>query len=256
MGGLAFKTLGGEGDDIVLIHGFGSERLSWLATSPALMSVGKVHALDLPGHGDSSLDTGDGSPQVLSAQIHDLLLAKGITRSHLVGHSLGGGLALLLAANHSERVTSLTVIAPAGLGTGVDRAFLAAYPELRDADEALALLRRLVATPVLINKMTVQRVLTQFNRKGARVALRLIASQLVGNEPGLAVAAEAVAARATPRFVVWGERDTVNPPDNHRIQAFGGNTLLVPNAAHLPHIENPKLVNEALVAFLKQHVTR
>ena len=54
---LAFKTLGGEGHDVVLIHGFGSDRLSWLGNSPALMPLAKLHALDLPGHGDSSLES-------------------------------------------------------------------------------------------------------------------------------------------------------------------------------------------------------
>ena len=61
MSDITFKTLGGEGPDLVLIHGFGSDRLSWAGNSPALMTVARVHSLDLPGHGDSlAAEAGDG----------------------------------------------------------------------------------------------------------------------------------------------------------------------------------------------------
>ncbi len=69
MGDIAFKTLGGDGRDIVLIHGFGSDRLSWLGNSPALMPLGRVHALDLPGHGDSRLDIQDVRPRDLAETV-------------------------------------------------------------------------------------------------------------------------------------------------------------------------------------------
>lgn len=252
MSKLAFKTLGGEGEDIVLIHGFGSDRLSWLATSPALMAIGKVHALDLPGHGDSSPEIGDGTPHALAAQIAVVLRANGISRAHLVGHSLGGGLAMLMAANEPVRVISLSLIAPAGLGTGVDPEFLAAYPELIDADAAMTLLRRLVVLPLLINKMTVQRVLAQLSREGVREALKVIASQLVRGEASITAAAAAVAGFDLPRLVLWGDRDTLNPLDQHQLNTFGGTGLIVANTAHLPHIENPKLVNDALVSFISR----
>lgn len=252
MPGLAFKTIGGEGEDIVLIHGFGSDRLSWLATSPALMAVGKVHALDLPGHGESPVEVGDGSPRQLAAWVSQELVAQGITRAHLVGHSLGGGLTLLMAANQPERVASLSLIAPAGLGAGIDKSFLAAYSELSDPEAATALLRRLVAVPLLINKMTVKRVLDQLGRDGIRQALATIAMQLVRNESGLGDAAAIVATQAIPRLVVWGARDTINPFDADRLAEFGAAVQMIANAAHLPHIENPKPVNEALVDFLKR----
>ena len=67
MSDITFKTLGGEGPDLVLIHGFGSDRLSWAGNSPALMEVARVHSLDLPGHGDSlGAEVGDGSPLALA----------------------------------------------------------------------------------------------------------------------------------------------------------------------------------------------
>ena len=119
-GCIAFRTLGGEGPDCLLIHGFGSDRLSWLGTTPALLPVVKVHALDLPGHGESGTDVGDGSLPGLARQVEAELAARALTRVHIIGHSLGGGIGLLLAAERPELVASLALLAPAGLGASID----------------------------------------------------------------------------------------------------------------------------------------
>ena len=254
MAGLAFKTLGGAGEDIVLIHGFGSDRLSWLATSPALMAVARVHALDLPGHGDSPADVADASPLALARRVTGTLAEHGLGRVHLVGHSLGAGLALLIAAQQPERVASLSLIAPAGLGFGVDRAFLAAYPELVDPQTIMAMLRKLVVQPLLINKMMVQRVQAHLTRDGVRETLRAISKGLVHHEAELSKAAETITSLDLPRLTLWGERDVINPLDQERLQAFGGVRHVIANTGHLPHIENPKLANEHITNFLKHNV--
>lgn len=253
MAEIAFKTLGGEGQDVVLIHGFGSDRLSWLGNSPALMPLAKIHALDLPGHGDSGLDVGSGSLEALTDDVEATLDAQGIVRAHVVAHSLGGGIALLMAARKPERIASLALIAPAGLGQQVDAAFLKAYPEAADAETALALLQRLVTRPILINKMTVQRVLSQLGREGARDALRAIGGQLSANEESLRSAAATVAAHGIPRMVIWGAQDTINPISLKRLEAFGGLHHVIPDAGHLPHIETLKAANSHLAEFLQKH---
>ena len=254
MAGLAFKTLGGAGEDVLLIHGFGSDRLSWLATSPALMPVARVHALDLPGHGDSPAGAADGSPLALARLVTGTLTGQGLGRVHLVGHSQGGGLALLIAAQQPERVASLTLIAPAGLGLGVDRAFLAAYPELDDAQAIMVMLRQLVVQPLLINKMMVQRVQAHLARDGVRETLRAIGTGLVHHEAELSKAAETITSLDLPRLTLWGEGDAINPLNEDRLRAFGGVRHVIANAGHLPHIENPKLANEYLTNFLKHNV--
>lgn len=250
---LAFKTLGGIGQDVVLIHGFGSDRLSWLGNSPALMPLAKIHALDLPGHGDSSLDVGSGSLDALADEVETTLYAQGIAKAHIVAHSLGGGIALLIAARKPDRIASLALIAPAGLGIQVDAAFLETYAEAADAEAALALLQRLVTRPILINKMTVQRVLSQLGREGSRDALRAIGSQLSANEETLRSAAAIVAAHGTPRMVIWGAQDTINPMSIERLEAFDGTHYIIPDAGHLPHIETSKATNAHLTDFLQKH---
>lgn len=252
MTSILFKTLGGAGADVVLIHGFGSDRLSWLANSTAMMAYSRVHALDLPGHGDSPAETGDGSLQWITDSVVKAFTEHHIGAVHLVGHSLGGGLALLIARGEPKRVRSLSLIAPAGLGAGVDKGFLADYPELDKTEAAAILLRRLVHQPQLINKMTVQRALTLLGRDGVRPALRRIAEALAAGEADLALAADIVAGFDLPRFTIWGEADAINPPDQQRLSQFGGEQLVVAEAGHLPHIEAPKVINGALEAFLKR----
>ena len=90
----------------------------------------------------------------------------------------------------------------------------------------------------------VKRALDQLSRDGSRAALRTIARGL-GH-------ARAPDVGALARLVVWGREDAINPLDVAKLDAFGGGRLIVENAGHLPHIENPALVNEALVRFLSK----
>lgn len=252
MSDITFKTLGGEGQDLVMIHGFGSDRLSWAGNSPALMDVARVHVLDLPGHGDSlASEIGDGSPLALAELVADALDANGIGQAHLLGHSLGGAIAMVLALAQPGRVLSLSLLAPAGLGQGINPDFLAAYPELASREDAEALLQCLVSKPLLINRFTIARVLEQLDRPGARDALRSIAEGIAAQEQQLGEWAAQIAATGIPRLVIFGAADRINPPDAMSLVGFAGRTLVIPEAGHLPHVEAARQVNEALVAFIK-----
>ena len=251
MGKITFKTLGGDGEDLVLIHGFGSDRLSWAGTSPALMTVARVHSLDLPGHGDSlAADAGDGSALALAKAVAGAMDDNGLGRVHLLGHSLGGSIALLLACEQPERIRSLSLIAPAGLGHGVDHDFLSRFPDLASSEEAEALLQRLVSKPVLINRFTIARVLEQVARPGARNALRAIARGVEAHEAQLREAADSISGTSLPRLTIFGEADAINPPDATALARFGGENIVIPGVGHLPHVEAARQVNDLLTGFI------
>jgi len=246
-----FRSLGGSGPDALLLHGFGSDRMSWLANQTAIGAVAKVFALDLPGHGASGLDVGEGTVIGLAARVATLLDKHGLSGVHLIGHSLGGAIAVLLAQVRPELVASLVLIAPAGLGCGVDPAFLSAFAALTEPEETQTLLERLVVRPRLINKHLVALVLAQLAKPGARQALKAIAEGILRGDAAIEAAAEAVAARALPRLVIWGEDDSINPLNQSKLAAFGGEREIVPGTAHLPHIEDPRRFNERIAAFLR-----
>jgi pimeloyl-ACP methyl ester carboxylesterase len=247
---ISFQALGGNGPNALLLHGFGSDRMSWLANQTALEGVVNLFALDLPGHGASGMEVGDGGVEALAARVAALLDRRALRKLHLTGHSLGGGVALMLAAARPELVASLALIAPAGLGQAIDASFLAAFPELSTPEASEALLRRLVVRPRLIGKPLIALVLEQLAKPGARQALRLIARGIEKGGAALDAAAARVAATALPRLIVWGENDAINPLSREKLAAFGGDLRLVAGAAHLPHVENPRLVNEEIVSFL------
>ncbi|KQT61227.1 MULTISPECIES: alpha/beta fold hydrolase [unclassified Aureimonas] len=249
---LRLVDTGGEGPPVVLVHGFGSDRFSWLANQAALQASHRVYALDLPGHGAEAL------AETTMEEIADLVArsieAEDLGTVDLVGHSLGAAICILVAASKPDLVRRLVLIAPAGLGQGVDAEFLDLYPKLTEAADAEALLHRLVSRPRLINKQMIAHVLSQLGQPGRRAALQTVAAMITADAASLAAARETIAAGPMPRLTIWGSADRINPADETALARFGGETRIVAGAGHLPHVENATEVNGWLAAFLGDSV--
>jgi pimeloyl-ACP methyl ester carboxylesterase len=119
MSSLAYTRLG-QGAPLVLLHGIGLSRQSWDPVVPALARQFDVIAVDLPGFGDSPQNhatpadaDAQAEPAALARAVAVLLTELGVTEPHVAGNSLGGWVALELAAIHP--VASLTLLSPAGL---------------------------------------------------------------------------------------------------------------------------------------------
>jgi pimeloyl-ACP methyl ester carboxylesterase len=93
---VAYRTAG-SGPVVVLVHGIASSSETWDAVMPGLAERVRVVAPDLLGHGGSTKSIGDYSLGALAAGIRDLMVALGHERATLIGHSLGGGVALQFA---------------------------------------------------------------------------------------------------------------------------------------------------------------
>jgi pyruvate dehydrogenase E2 component (dihydrolipoamide acetyltransferase) len=246
--GLRLVIPGDESRAIVLVHGFGADRFSWLANQTALGGAGAVYGLDLPGHGQEPLL--ECSLLEIADSLARRIEAAGLQGCAIVGHSLGGAVALLLAASRPDLVRALVLIAPAGLGRGVDRSFLHALPELEGAEEAGALLRRLVSRPTLIGRPMVAGLLRHLQSGDRREALRRVSDMLVADDKLACAAAKMVRDRALPRLVIWGADDRINQPDEERLTCFGGRLEICAGAGHLPHVELAVHVNALMLAFL------
>lgn len=118
-GDLAYTTAGTAPGVLLLIHGLGGTRQTWRQLIPALARTHTVIAPDLPGHGESGPPAGDYSLGAHACAMRDLLLALGHHRATLIGHSLGGGVALQTAYQFPERTDRLMLIGSGGLGTEV-----------------------------------------------------------------------------------------------------------------------------------------
>ena len=245
---LRLVDTGGEGPPVVLVHGFGSDRFSWLANQAALQATHRVYALDLPGHGAEAL--AETTMDEIARTVARSIEAEGLGAVALVGHSLGAAICILVAAARPDLVRRLVLIAPAGLGQGVDAAFLEAYPKLAEPAEAEALLHRLVSRPRLINKQMIAHVLAGLGQPGRRAALATVAAMITADASTLREASDAIAAGGVPRLTIWGSDDRINPVDEAALERFGGTSRIVASAGHLPHVESATEVNGWLASFL------
>lgn len=247
--GLRLFRLGGAGPKVLLLHGFGADRMTWLANQDALLQANDVFVCDLPAHGGQTAIAGTAT---ISTIVDQLIYALDPwnERFALIGHSLGGALAIELAARRPDLVTALALIAPAGLGNGIDCDFLNTFSTLSEMDSALELLRRLVARPRLITPQIAQRVLEHLEQPGVRPALRILSQQLADIEMSIKPYVGAVVSSDLPKMIIWGESDQINPFDPTKLATFGDQILALPETGHLPHIETSRTVNGYLTNFL------
>src|ERR687895_764352 len=106
----------GSGPPVVLIHGMVNSSRHWEQVARQLASDYTVIAPDLLGHGDSATPRGDYSLGAHAASIRDLLSAIGVDRASIVGHSLGGGVAMQFFYQFPQRTERLALVSSGGLG--------------------------------------------------------------------------------------------------------------------------------------------
>lgn len=111
--------MAGNGPVVVLIHGLAGSSTTWKTVMPLLAKRFTVVAPDLMGHGGSAKPRGDYSLGAYASGVRDLMVALGIDRATIVGHSLGGGVAMQLAYQFPERCERLVLVASGGLGREV-----------------------------------------------------------------------------------------------------------------------------------------
>ena len=109
----------GSGSPIVLIHGITSSSRTWRAVMHGLAERHTVVAPDLLGHGRSGKPRGDYSLGAYASGVRDLLAVLGIPRVTVVGHSLGGGIAMQFAYQFPDRLERLVLVDSGGLGEEV-----------------------------------------------------------------------------------------------------------------------------------------
>ncbi len=246
----------GEGPLLVLLHGIASTAETWAPVVEALAARHTVLAPDLLGHGESAKPRGDYSLGAHASGVRDLVAALGYDRATVVGHSLGGGIAMQFAYQFPERVERLVLIGSGGLGREV-------HPMLRAATlPGSELVLALVGGAWLrATGGAVGGVLARFGlRTGEDLAG--VASGLGSFADADARAAFVHTARAAidaggqrvsatdrlylaadlPTLIVWGERDPIIPVAHGRAAhaAIPGSRLEVfEGAGHFPHREAP-----------------
>ncbi|HWB49442.1 MAG TPA: acetoin dehydrogenase dihydrolipoyllysine-residue acetyltransferase subunit [Stellaceae bacterium] len=241
----------GDGPPLLFIHGFGADLNSWMFNQPALAEGRRAIALDLPGHGGSTKAlTGPIDSAGFAADIDRFLDALGIERVHLVGHSMGGAIALSFAGRQSDRVASLTLIAAAELGADVNAAFIDGFVKMERRREAQEVLRLLVHDPDLVSRAMVEEVLRYKRLDGVADTLRRIAQEWFPNGIQRAGWAEIVKDLPVPRQIIWGREDRIIPVAHAEALAAKLPVHILDNAGHLPHMEKAAEVNRLIARLI------
>ena len=238
-----------SGTPILLIHGFGADHLGWMFNMGELAETRPVHAIDLPGHGGSDKNVGDGATRDLAAAIVAYMDAEGISSAHLVGHSLGGAVATLIAAKHPDRVAALTLISPGGLGEEIAENFIEGFIAETRAKKLRPVLEMLTADPKLITGEMVEDVLKFKRLDGASAALRKIADANFSGGKQRGSLRERLAALKMPVQVLWGEADRILPAHHAKDLPAHIKVTLIAGAGHVPHMEKAAEVNRAILAL-------
>jgi pyruvate dehydrogenase E2 component (dihydrolipoamide acetyltransferase) len=234
----ALHRLGGNGPPVLLVHGFGADRFGWSANAHVLMGSRTVWAVELPGHGSAGNAVGDGSPAALALGLAEAVEALP-SPLPVIAHSLGAAVVLNLERRIPEAFDRMILIAPAGLGNGIDEDFLVRFPKLATQDEAEVLLARLVEKPGLVQPMAAH-VLAHIGSPERGAALSTIAAALPIAPPP---------SRAEVKVtVLWGAQDRIVPPPAGLV--LGVVPELIAGAGHLPHIEDAGTINRRIAAAL------
>lgn len=232
------QKIGGEGPDILLIHGFGADRLSWLALAPKLFQFGTIWAIEYGAHGAAGNDVGDGSLTDLAAAI-EAKVKKELKSPIIVGHSLGGTLALFLISRGFVVSSGLVLLAPAGFGKTLDISFIRKLPEVVDGVAAHELLKQLVVRKNLITKRMADAFVKTLENTQRRTALQAIANTLKKATPP-------PLPPDIPNIILWGDSDEVlSPPKNPPTEV-----KLLSNVGHLPHVEAVEDVVKAIQTII------
>jgi len=258
----------GAGPVLLLVHGMGGGYENWREVIEPLARRHTVIAPDLPGHGASAPGNGDYSVGALAVALRDLLLALGHERATLVGHSLGGGIAMQLAYQFPELAERLVLVSSGGLGPEVSLALRAvALPgsELWIAVTARAASwvgpafgRGLSAVRVRPSPATaeVARGYASLSDAGRRSAF-LSTLRSVINVSGQRIDASdrLYLTAGIPTLIVWGARDPVIPASHgERAHAaiVGSRLEIFDGIGHIPQLEAPERFVGVLERFLEQ----
>jgi pimeloyl-ACP methyl ester carboxylesterase len=259
---------GGEGPVLLMIHGIAVSSEHWREVLEPLAARYTVIAPDLPGHGMSGGGPGDYSLGNLATGLRDLLLSLGHERATLVGHSLGGGIAMQFAYQFPEMVERMVLVSSGGLGPEVSPVLRAAALPGADlfiaatasmGEKVGAAVNRGMAAIGMRPGPDVAEVARGYaalvdpqRRKAFLATLRSV----VGTKGQRVSASDRLyLAEEVPLLIIWGARDPIIPAHHgeeaHRMLP-GSQLEIFEGVGHLPQVEQPLRFIAVLERFLAE----
>lgn len=253
----------GSGPPLLLVHGLAVSHEEWLPTLPLLARHFRCIAPDLPGHGKSEKRSPADyayTREAFADTVADLLSALGIARAHVCGHSMGGGIALVLAADRSEMVDRLVVIDPLSLPSPLPiKGRIPLLPIFGPVFWRQLYKRRLFhdyfkddvwSGHAGVDMAQVDRYYETFDTPDAREATYAALRSTVVDVSSLG---PKIARVRAPTLIVWGEEDRIFPvalgPRLSR-EIPGSRLHVIEKCGHAPNEEKPAETAELLIEHL------
>jgi pimeloyl-ACP methyl ester carboxylesterase len=257
----------GSGPAVLLIHGITSSSKTWSRVMPSLARRFTVIAPDLAGHGGSDKPKGDYSLGAHASGLRDLLLTLGHDRATVVGHSLGGGIAMQFSYQFPERCDRLVLVDSGGLGRDVSRLLraatlpgsefvlpLLAATRLLDAGEFAGRLLNRAGLRARTDLEEIARGHATLSDAAARAAFVHTLRAVV--EPGgqrVDASNRLYLAQHIPFLLLWGERDSIIPVAHGRAAhklVPGSHLEVFADSGHFPQLDEPERFIDVLVDFM------
>jgi pimeloyl-ACP methyl ester carboxylesterase len=253
-----YLDTGGEGEPVVMIHGFASSLETWDAVRPAIEKNRRIIAMDLKGFGWTDRPEGDYSPEAQARLVLGLMTQRGVDRATIVAHSWGASVALAVALMSPERVQRMALydawVYEAQLppffhwsrAPGVGEAlFSLYYPERADERMSLAFYDR-----SLVSEPLVEAVEAALERPGTlAAALAAVRGQRYAQVEGRYRTVKQKV------LLLWGREDLVTPLSYGERLAHdlpGSRLIVYPTCGHFPMLEAVAASNRDLLAFLEE----
>jgi len=250
----------GEGEPVILLHGFFYDSYLWAANMDVLAEEFKVYALDLWGFGYSTREPMDYGYQLYADQVLLFMDSLGIQRASLVGQSMGGGTAIMFCAKHRQRVNKLLLVDPGGMPNplpltgkffnlpGIGELFLGLST---DAVRRKNLGDLWIHNKELLTESYFENV-TRFHKiKGTTEALLAMLRQKFFDT--LSDEIHRLGQEDVPILIVWGREDKAIPlrcgQEMHRILK-GSRLEIIDDAGHVPNFERAEVFNQLALDFL------
>ena len=259
----------GSGPLLLLVHGMAGTYENWREVIEPLSRAHTVIAPDLPGHGSSAPGAGDYSIGALAAGLRDLLIALGHERATLVGHSLGGGIAMQFAYQFPEMTERLVLVSSGGLGPevsailraaalpGADLFIAATARPGRSVGSALARGLSVVGLRPNADIAEVARGYASLENPERRAAFLASVRSVIGTGGQRVHAGDRLyLAEGMPVLIIWGERDPIIPlhhGENAHETIPGSRLEVFEGVGHLPQLEAPGRFIAVLERFIAEN---
>lgn len=244
---LPHTALGAEGPPVVLVHGFGGDRLAWAGLMEPLSRHRQAIAVDLPGHGAAVEWPVAVDARVCAEALAASLDAMGTGPATLVGHSMGGAVAAIVGLSRPDLVERLVLVSPGGFGPEINVPLLRRYAAMAAPEEIAPVLAEFFGPGATIPPELPGLVAEQREDERLRRSFAAIVGAITRGDGQGVLPLDKLAAQPFPVSVVWGLEDRVVPVAQGIAAPAAFARHLLPGVGHMPHMEAADLLLSILL---------